>query len=87
MTLWWKLSLNKYVFFGKVIDSKDFNLIAVLFLQKVDGQRFLSLSQKDLMGLANNKFGPVLKVENLLALLKARMNPAQARFLATLRKS
>ena len=39
------------------------------------------------MGLANNKFGPVLKVENLLALLKARMNPAQARFLATLRKS
>ena len=56
-------------------------------LQKVDGQRFLSLSQKDLMGLANNKFGPVLKVENLLGLLKARMNPAQARFLATLRKS
>ena len=53
----------------------------------MDGQRFLSLSQKDLMALANNKFGPVLKVENLLALLKARMNPAQARFLATLRKS
>ena len=56
-------------------------------LQKVDGEKFLSLNQKDLMTLANNKFGPVLKVENLLALLKARMNPAQARFLSTIRKS
>ncbi len=47
----------------------------------------MSLNQKDLMTLANNKFGPVLKVENLLALLKARLNPAQARFLSTIRKS
>ena len=39
------------------------------------------------MKLANNKFGPVLKVENLLALLKARMNPAQARFLSTIHKT
>lgn len=53
----------------------------------MDGQRFLSMTQKDLMLLANNKFGPVLKVEHLLALLKARMNPAQARFLSTIRKS
>ena len=58
-----------------------------LLLQKVDGQKFLSLKQADLMKLANNKFGPVLKVENLLALLKARMNPAQARFLSTIHKT
>ena len=53
----------------------------------MDGQKFLSLKQADLMKLANNKFGPVLKVENLLALLKARMNPAQARFLSTIHKT
>ena len=53
----------------------------------MDGKKFLSLQQKDLMALANNKFGPVLKVENLLGLLKARMDPAQARFLSTIRKS
>ena len=57
------------------------------YFQKVDGKKFLSLQQKDLMALANNKFGPVLKVENLLGLLKARMDPAQARFLSTIRKS
>ena len=53
----------------------------------MDGKKFLSLEQSDLMALANNKFGPVLKVENLLKLLKARMNPAQARFQSTIRKS
>ena len=38
------------------------------------------------MKLVNNKIGPCLKVENLLSLLKARMNPAQARFLATINR-
>ena len=56
-------------------------------LQQVDGKRFLSLAKEDVMKLVNNKIGPCLKVENLLQLLKARMNPAQARFLATIRKS
>ena len=55
-------------------------------LQKVDGSRFLSLTKPDIMKLVNNKMGPCLKVENLLNLLKARMNPAQARFLANIRK-
>jgi hypothetical protein len=40
----------------------------------------------DIMKLVNNKIGPCLKVENLLNLLRARMNPAQARFLASVRK-
>jgi hypothetical protein len=52
----------------------------------VDGSRFLSLTKADIMKLVNNKIGPCLKVENLLNLLRARMNPAQARFLASVRK-
>jgi hypothetical protein len=45
------------------------------------------MSKADIMKLVNNKIGPCLKVENLLTLLKARMNPAQARYLATIRKT
>ena len=70
-----------------IIKNQLFVYILNLLLQKVDGKKFLSLEQSDLMALANNKFGPVLKVENLLKLLKARMNPAQARFQSTIRKS
>lgn len=53
----------------------------------MNGERFLSLAKEDIMRLVSNKIGPCLKVENLLTLLKARMNPAQARYLATMRKS
>jgi hypothetical protein len=56
-------------------------------LQDIDGAKFLSMAKADIMKLVNNKIGPCLKVENLLTLLKARMNPAQARFLATIRKT
>jgi hypothetical protein len=56
-------------------------------LQKIDGKRFLSMAKEDVMKLVNNKIGPCIKVENLLRLLKARMNPAQARFLSTMRKT
>ena len=56
--------------------------------QKIDGNRFLALVKEDIMKLVNNKIGPCLKIENLQRLLKARMNPAQARFQATMtRKS
>merc|ERR1712029_71485 len=56
--------------------------------QKIDGGQLLSLVKEDIMKLVNNKVGPCLKVENLQRLLKARMNPAQARFNATMtRKS
>jgi hypothetical protein len=55
--------------------------------QNIDGGRFLSMAKGDIMKLVNNKIGPCLKVENLLTLLKARMNPAQARYLATIRKT
>lgn len=56
--------------------------------QGVDGEQFLSMEKSDIMKLVNNKIGPGLKVENLLRLLKSRMNPAQARFVASMsRKS
>jgi hypothetical protein len=73
--------------FLEINEIKCDPLVEAIIEQKVDGKKFLSLQQKDLMALANNKFGPVLKVENLLGLLKARMDPAQARFLSTIRKS
>jgi len=73
--------------FLEINEIKCDPLVEAIIEQKVDGQKFLSLKQADLMKLANNKFGPVLKVENLLALLKARMNPAQARFLSTIHKT
>ncbi len=57
--------------------------LPLLYFQRVDGSRFLSLSKPDIMKLVNHKIGPCLKVENLLNLLKAKMNPAQARFLAS----
>merc|ERR1712223_415244 len=56
--------------------------------QNVDGEQFLSMEKSDIMKLVNNKIGPSLKVENLLRLLKSRINPAQARFVASMsRKS
>jgi len=58
-----------------------------MLFQNIDGAKFLSMSKADIMKLVNNKIGPCLKVENLLTLLKARMNPAQARYLATIRKT
>lgn len=46
------------------------------------------MEKADIMKLVNNKIGPGLKIENLLRLLKSRMNPAQARFVASMsRKS
>jgi len=47
----------------------------------VNGEQLMSLTKGDLMRLANNKIGPCLKIENLQALLKARMSSAQARLL------
>ena len=55
-----------------------------MYFQKVDGAQFLSLEKPDIMKLVNNKIGPCLKLENLLGLLKSRMNPAQARFVASM---
>jgi len=53
----------------------------------VDGKTFLSLDKNGIMALVNNKIGPCLKVENLLTLLKTRLNPAQARLLASVHKN
>jgi len=62
--------------------------LAEAFVEKgVDGQTFLMMGKTEIMNTVNNKMGPCLKVENLLTLLKNRLNPAQARLLASLRKN
>jgi len=64
------------------------NLVENFISKSVDGRKLLALTKPDIMELSNKKIGPCLKVENLLNLLRAKMNPAQARFAAaTMRKS
>ena len=46
----------------------------------------MSLTQNDVMGLTGMKVGPSLKVQNLIQHLLALVNPAQARYQATLMK-
>lgn len=43
--------------------------------QGITGAKFLDLSKEDILKLVNHKYGPCLKVENLLTLLKARIHP------------
>jgi len=62
--------------------------LADAFFEKgVDGNTFLTMGKTEIMATVNNKMGPCLKVENLLSLLKNRLNPAQARLLASIRKN
>ncbi len=63
------------------------NSVRYIRLQSIDGSKFMALTKPDIMKLVNNKIGPCLKVENLISLLKARLNPAQARFQTAMRKS
>lgn len=62
------------------------NLVEAFAEKSVDGATFLNMDKSGIMALVNNKIGPCLKLENLLALLKTRLNPAQARLLASVRK-
>jgi len=62
------------------------NLVANFVEKEVDGVKFLTLTKQEIMTLVNNKMGPCLKVEHLQKLLKDRLNPAQARLLASFQK-
>jgi len=62
------------------------NLVPNFVEKDVDGVKFLTLTKKEIMTLVNNKMGPCLKVEHLQKLLKDRLNPAQARLLASFQK-
>lgn len=72
---------------GQFLEINECGTLVEAFTdQCVEGSQFLSLSKEDIMRLVNNKIGPCLKIENLLNLLRTRMNPAQARYLANIRK-
>eukprot|EP00090_Calanus_glacialis_P032340 TRINITY_DN53588_c0_g1_i1.p1 TRINITY_DN53588_c0_g1~~TRINITY_DN53588_c0_g1_i1.p1 ORF type:complete len:772 (-),score=281.52 TRINITY_DN53588_c0_g1_i1:542-2857(-) len=62
------------------------NLVHNFVEKEVDGVKFLTLTKQEIMTLVNNKMGPCLKVEHLQKLLKDRLNPAQARLLASFQK-
>jgi len=62
------------------------NLVANFIEKEIDGVRFLTLTKQEIMTLVNNKMGPCLKVEHLQKMLKDRLNPAQARLLASFQK-
>ncbi|XP_069956040.1 MBT domain-containing protein 1 isoform X3 [Cherax quadricarinatus] len=55
-------------------------------LQNIHGSQLLTLSQNDVMGLTGMKVGPSLKIHDLVQQLLALVNPAQARYQATLMK-
>ncbi|XP_037094287.1 polycomb protein Sfmbt-like [Pollicipes pollicipes] len=52
----------------------------------VDGARLLDLTKHQVLELACWKVGPSLKIENLVQKLRARVAPAQARFMASFKK-
>lgn len=53
---------------------------------QVDGSRFIKLTQNEVMGLTGMKVGPSLKIHALIQQLLAIVNPAQARYQATMLK-
>ncbi|XP_045612605.2 MBT domain-containing protein 1 isoform X3 [Procambarus clarkii] len=55
-------------------------------LQNIHGSKLLTLSQNEVMGLTGMKVGPSLKIHDLVQQLLALVNPAQARYQATLMK-
>lgn len=54
--------------------------------QNIHGTKLLTLSQNEVMGLTGMKVGPSLKIHDLVQQLLALVNPAQARYQATLLK-
>lgn len=46
---------------------------------KVDGTRLLQLTKDDIMPLLGMKVGPALKISDLIAQLKCKINPSKAR--------
>jgi len=62
------------------------NLVENFAAKSVDGRKLMALTKPEMMELSNKKIGPCLKVENLLNLMRAKMNPAQARYQATMHR-
>ncbi|KAK7070663.1 MBT domain-containing protein 1 [Halocaridina rubra] len=54
--------------------------------QNISGTKLLTLTQNEVMGLTGMKVGPSLKIHDLVQQLLALVNPAQARYQATLLK-
>lgn len=55
-------------------------------MQNIAGSKLLTLTQNEVMGLTGMKVGPSLKIHDLVQQLLALVNPAQARYQATLMK-
>jgi len=51
----------------------------VVYLQKIDGEALLFLSQSDLTDLLGIKLGPAIKIRNALLLIKETGNPGPVR--------
>jgi len=51
----------------------------VVYLQKIDGEALLFLSQSDLTDLLGIKLGPAIKIRNALLLIKETGNPGPTR--------
>ncbi|XP_047496854.1 MBT domain-containing protein 1-like [Penaeus chinensis] len=54
--------------------------------QNIHGTKLLSLTQNEVLGLTGMKVGPSVKIHDLVQQLLALVNPAQARYQATLMK-
>lgn len=73
---------------SQFLETNECSNLTAAFLEKcVDGKRLMCLRKPELMTLVNNKIGPCLKIENLLSLLKQRMNPSQVRLLTSLQQA
>lgn len=46
---------------------------------KIDGKRLLQLTKDDIMPLLGMKVGPALKISDLIAQLKCKINPSKSR--------
>merc|ERR1719347_110686 len=79
-------SVQNVTTFLEVNECSNREVMANFVQKEVDGVKFLTLTKQEIMTLVNNKMGPCLKVEHLQKLLKDRLNPAQARLLASFQK-
>lgn len=57
-----------------------------LWFQNITGAILLKLTKDEIMDLTGMKVGPSLKIENLITQLKIKVNPAQERMKAGLKK-
>ena len=68
------------------LTNRFINIFFYILFQNIDGNKLLELTQNDVMALTGMKVGPSLKIQNLVQQLLAIVNPAKARYQATLMK-